>query len=211
MDGTVTPLNTGRVMAETLWRKGHLPLRRMAGIWLLLARYKVGLVRMEKIMEGWIEREAGKPVQPVEALCRELAEQVVIPTLFEEARSAIRQHQEKGECVALLSASSLHMIEPIAEALGVEFALGTRVHIRDGMYTGSYDHPVCYGTGKIHWAQEFCDSQGLALEDSAFYTDSITDLPLLERVSEPIAVNPDPRLRRWANRSGARICDWGAV
>ena len=120
MDGTVTP-NTGRVMAETLWRKGHLPLRRMAGIWLLLARYKVGLVRMEKIMEGWIEREAGKPVQPVEALCRELAEQVVIPTLFEEARSAIRQHQEKGECVALLSASSLHMIEPIAEALGVEF------------------------------------------------------------------------------------------
>ena len=83
-------------------------------------------------------------MQPVEALCRELAEQVVIPTLFEEARSAIRQHQEKGECVALLSASSLHMIEPIAEALGVEFALGNPC-----AHTGRNVHGVLRPSGVL--------------------------------------------------------------
>ena len=211
MDGTVTPLNTGRVMAETLWKNGHLPIHRMAGIWVLLARYKLGLVRMERIMEGWIEQEAGNPVAPVEELCRDLAKRVVIPTLFEEARAAIIRHQSAGDSVALLSASSLHMIKPIAEALGVEFALGTHVHIQDGVYTGTYDKPVCFGEGKIVWAEQFCESRGLRLEDSVFYTDSITDRPLLERVGEPVAVNPDPRLRRWAKQSGAQVCRWGGV
>ena len=62
--------------------------------------------------------------------------------------------------------------------------------------------PVCYGAGKTYWAERFAAAEGLDLARSYFYTDSITDLPVLERVGEPRVVNPDPRLRRAAMRRG---------
>ena len=74
--------------------------------------------------------------------------------------------------------------------------------MRDGRFTGEAVRPVCYGAGKIYWAERFAQRHGIDLERSYFYTDSITDLPVLERVGEPRVVNPDPRLRRAAVRRG---------
>jgi phosphoserine phosphatase len=68
--------------------------------------------------------------------------------------------------------------------------------------TGQVVPPVCYGTGKVVWAERFAEEHGVDLSASYFYTDSITDLPLLERVAHPVAVNPDPRLRRLAQKRG---------
>jgi putative phosphoserine phosphatase / 1-acylglycerol-3-phosphate O-acyltransferase len=81
--------------------------------------------------------------------------------------------------------------------------------VRDGRFTGEAVRPVCYGDGKMYWAERFAAAEGLELDQSYFYTDSITDLPVLERVGEPRVVNPDPRLRRLALRRGWPVLQLG--
>jgi len=83
--------------------------------------------------------------------------------------------------------------------------------VRDGELTGSFNWPLCYGQGKRERAEALLRSLGARLEQTAFYTDSITDLPLLEAVGHPIVVNPDARLRRAAKRRGWLIEDWIAT
>ena len=78
----------------------------------------------------------------------------------------------------------------------------THLESRDGRLTGKVVPPVCFGPGKIVWAERFAAEYGVDLSSSYFYTDSISDLPLLERVRYPVAVNPDPRLRRLARKRG---------
>jgi phosphoserine phosphatase len=78
----------------------------------------------------------------------------------------------------------------------------TRLEAQDGRLTGRVVPPVCVGTGKIVWAERFAAEHDVDLSASFFYTDSISDLPLLERVGHPVAVNPDPRLRRLAAARG---------
>jgi phosphoserine phosphatase len=72
----------------------------------------------------------------------------------------------------------------------------------DGRLTGRVTPPVCYGQGKVVWAERFAAEHDVDLDAGYFYTDSISDLPLLERVGHPVAVNPDPRLRRLADKRG---------
>ena len=78
----------------------------------------------------------------------------------------------------------------------------THLVSEDGRLTGEVMPPVCYGPGKVVWGERFAAEHGVDLSASYFYTDSISDLPLLERVGQPVAVNPDPRLRRLARKRG---------
>ena len=80
--------------------------------------------------------------------------------------------------------------------------------MRDGELTGSFNRPLCYGEGKLERARALVRSLDARFEQTAFYTDSITDLPLLEAVGHPVVVNPDARLRRVAKRRGWLIEDW---
>ena len=75
-------------------------------------------------------------------------------------------------------------------------------------FTGRPEQPLCLGDGQVARAERLAREQGFRLEDAVFYTDSMSDLPLLERVAEPVAVNPDPRLRRIAEKRGWRIETW---
>ncbi|MEO5728482.1 MAG: haloacid dehalogenase-like hydrolase, partial [Byssovorax sp.] len=77
-----------------------------------------------------------------------------------------------------------------------------------GIFTGRAEAPLCLGEGKVVRAERLARALGFRLEDAIFYTDSISDLPLMERVAEPVAINPDPRLRRLAERRGWRIERW---
>src|SRR5215475_6350161 len=86
-----------------------------------------------------------------------------------------------------------------------EAALVTQLVVREGRFTGEVIEPVCYGRGKVYWAERFAAEHGVELPRSYFYTDSITDLPVLDRVGHPRVVNPDPRLRRLAQRRGWQV------
>ena len=78
-----------------------------------------------------------------------------------------------------------------------------------GNLTGEPGEAICFGQGKVVLATKFLSERGGSLEESIFYSDSFTDLPMMDAVGKAVAVNPDPKLRREARRRGWEICDWG--
>ncbi len=111
----------------------------------------------------------------------------------------IEAHRRQDQRVVLISASTQFAVQPVAQYLNVDF-LCTQLVERDGELTGEVVDPPCYGAGKVVWAQRYAAEHEAALDDAYLYTDSHSDLPLLDAVGHPIAVNPDTRLRRLARR-----------
>jgi phosphoserine phosphatase len=102
--------------------------------------------------------------------------------------------------VVIVSGATKYVVRPLAECMGVKHFLYTRLETENGRFTGRVVEPVCFEEGKIYWLQQLVDQQRIDLARSWFYTDSITDLPLLELVGHPVVVNPDPRIYRTALR-----------
>ena len=106
----------------------------------------------------------------------------------------------RGDIVAIVSGAPQFAIEPLAEYLGIEHVICTRFLVEAGRYTGGVEQPVCFGEGKIERLRQFLESFEIDLARSWFYTDSVTDLPLLEEVGHPVVTNPDPMLYWTASR-----------
>ena len=110
----------------------------------------------------------------------------------------------------MLTSSSHYLAELAATELRFDAVLSNRLGIGgDGNHTGQIDGRVCFGEGKLVHARAEAQRSGGSVEQAAFYTDSFADLPVMEVVKTPVAVNPDPRLRRHAVRRGWSVVDWG--
>ena len=112
----------------------------------------------------------------------------------------MREHEAAGHVVAIVSGATKFVVRPLAARLGIRHMLYTRLEVEDGAFTGRVIEPICFEEGKIYWLQQFIEEQAIDLAKSYFYTDSITDRPLLDLVGHPVAVNPDPLLYREAVR-----------
>ena len=121
-------------------------------------------------------------------------------TIYPEAEELVRKHEADGHVVAIVSGATKFVVRPLAQRLGIEHLLYTRLEVEDGCFTGRVIEPICFEEGKIYWLQQFIEEHGIDLAKSWFYTDSITDLPLLDLVGHPVATNPDPLLYRAAVR-----------
>ncbi|HMI93633.1 MAG TPA: HAD family phosphatase, partial [Polyangiales bacterium] len=110
--------------------------------------------------------------------------------------------------MAIVTGATRYAARPLADELGIEHVIATELEVADGLFTGKVMRPMSYGTGKVVLTERLASEHGLSLDDATFYSDSITDLPLLERVGKPVAINPDARLRRVARKRGWRIERW---
>ncbi|HAP76161.1 MAG TPA: HAD-IB family hydrolase [Acidimicrobiaceae bacterium] len=130
----------------------------------------------------------------------------IVPKLLErvrpESRRLVEQHRHAGRATYIVSASPVELVEPLAKALGMTAGIGTRSRIVDGVYTGELDGPFCYGPGKVEAIEELARWEGLDLDQCWAYSDSASDLPMMEAVGHPVAVNPDPKLERVAGTRG---------
>lgn len=135
---------------------------------------------------------AGLEVATMEALLAEVGQRVAA-SVRPAARMLVRRHLVAGDFVVVLSASPQALVEAVAGRLGAHRAVGTRPQVCDGRYTGELDGPFCYGEGKLERLR--ADVGPEILGEAAAYADSMSDLPVLEACREPVAVNPDRRLR----------------
>jgi len=140
--------------------------------------------------------------EELEQFCREWFEEDVRSLIYTAARECVQLHKGRGESVAIISNSTTYNVQPLAQCLGVPHVLATQLEVLGGLFTGNYVEPLCFRHGKIFWAERLAQQLGGDLGNSTFYTDSITDLPLLERVKNPKIVNPDPKLRAMAKKRG---------
>ena len=144
---------------------------------------------------------AGWDVEQVRAIVTETLHDIVDPLVFAEAAELIADHRLCGRDVVIVSASGEEIVAPIARALGATHAMGTRMVIEDGKYTGEVAF-YCYGEGKAAAIRELAALEGYSLEHCYAYSDSITDLPMLRSVGHPAVVNPDRTLRKEAAAQG---------
>ena len=140
---------------------------------------------------------AGWPVQQVREIVAETLQQVVEPIIYDEAATLIEDHHAAGRDVVIVSASGAEIVEPIGRMLGADHAIGTRMTIVHGRYTGEIEL-YAYGENKAVAVRELAASQGYDLPSCFAYSDSVTDVPMLELVGHPYVVNPDRQLRREA-------------
>jgi len=127
------------------------------------------------------------------------------PIVLAKGEELVRQHQEAGDCVAIITATNRFITGPIAARLGVNTLLATECEVQDGRYTGRLTDIPCFQEGKVLRIERWLEETGHSLEGAYFYSDSRNDLPLLERVTHPVAVDPDPILRGIAEERGWQI------
>jgi len=127
---------------------------------------------------------------------------LIEPIMLPAARELLDRHRGRGDTVLIITATNRFITGPIAEALGVEHLLATEPEMNGERYTGGVAGIPCYQHGKVERLQRWLEEHGADLDDSWFYSDSHNDLPLLESVSHPVAVDPNPVLRTEAERRG---------
>ncbi len=157
--------------------------------------------QMEKMREFLSRLSAGWDVQTVRDIVADTLHHIVDPLVYDEAVSLIEEHQLAGRDVVIVSASGAEVVEPIGEMLGADGVIATRMEIADGKYTGAIEY-YAYAENKATAIEELAREKGYDLSRSYAYSDSVTDVHMLEIVGHPYAVNPDKELRKVAASRG---------
>jgi HAD superfamily hydrolase (TIGR01490 family) len=203
LDKTLLDTSSGQLYARYTYRLGHMGRGELARVmwWSLLSQ--LGILNMESLIPRLLSSAAGDDEQHMRELCDRWFVEDVMPHISERGVQRVAEHKAQGHAVAIVSASTQYVVRPMAAYLGIDGQyVCTHLESKEGRLTGEVIPPVCYGQGKVVWAERFATEEEVDLSASYFYTDSISDLPLLERVGQPVAVNPDPRLRRVALNRG---------
>jgi len=157
--------------------------------------------QMEKMRAFMSQLCAGWDVATVREIVADTLHNIVDPLVFDEAVSLIELHRLAGRDIVIVSTSGAEVVGPIGEMLGADRVVATRMEIVDGRYTGEIEY-YAYAEEKARAIEELARSQGYDLESCYAYSDSVTDVHMLEAVGHPHAVNPDKELRRIAISHG---------
>ena len=208
LDGTLLTVNSARLWLRRERRLGRLKLHHAirAGLW--LAGYHLGFLDMESALKAALAQLRGLEEEEIRAQTRQWWREEVRPYIAPGARAVLEKHRKNGDRLVLLTSSSRYASEMAREEFGLDAALFQGYEVKDGRFTGEPLRPLCYGAGKVEAAETFAREANIDVAASSFYSDSYTDLPMLQRVKNPIAVSPDPRLRSFAKRRGWPVADW---
>jgi HAD superfamily hydrolase (TIGR01490 family) len=210
-DRTIISKNSASMWVKAELRDGYIsPWQALlAGGWLF--KYHLGFAKLDDAMRKAVTALEGRLESEMRERSRNFFHSELRDLVRPGAEMALRHHRNQGDQLVLLTASSVYVAEVAAEMLGLDGYICTRFQVdNEGRYTGAVQEPLCFGMGKVHLAIEYAKQKGMNLGDCVFYTDSNSDLPLLEVIGHPVAVNPDPRLRKTAHSRGWEIVDWGS-
>ena len=157
--------------------------------------------KMERMREEAAKLTAGWEQERVRQIVTEVLEDVISPLIYAEALELIHDHRSAGRLICIVSSSPAEIVEPLADMLRVDRWIATRPQVKDGKYTGELEF-YAYGPQKVEAIRELAEADEIDLSGSYAYTDSVTDMPMLEAVGNPVVVNPDKELRRIASERG---------
>jgi HAD superfamily hydrolase (TIGR01490 family) len=157
--------------------------------------------QMEKMRQFMSQLSQGWDVQTVREIVADTLHNIVDPLVYDEAVSLIEDHHLAGRDVIIVSTSGSEVVEPIGEMLGADTVVATRMEVVDGKYTGGITF-YAYAENKATAVRELAEARGYDLASCYAYSDSVTDVHMLEAVGHPFAVNPDKDLRRIARERG---------
>ena len=202
LDRTLIPGSSLMALARELARCGFVSrgqLVRHAGRNAVFRQRGLGDAAIDDVRAGALAALAGRAAADLVPVAREVGRRLG-SEIFGGARRLLGLHQAAGDFCVVLSASPQELVEAVAQTLGAHRAVGTRVEVRDGHYTGRLDGTFCYGVGKL--TRLHAELGDVDLAGAHAYSDSASDVPLLAACGRPVAVNPDRRLRAAARANG---------
>lgn len=164
--------------------------------------YKAGRLDVLAYQNFCQEILARHSVEQLDAWHRQFMAEFIEPLILPKGEQLLAEHRAAGDCVLIITATNRFITGPIAQRLGVEHLLATECEQIDGRYTGRSTDTPCFQAGKVERLNRWLAQTGQSLEGASFYSDSINDLPLLQAVSRPVAVDPDAQLRALAKERG---------
>jgi HAD superfamily hydrolase (TIGR01490 family) len=167
------------------------------------AQYKAGTLDIYEFLDFQLKPLSRHPRAVLEGWHREFMQRKILPIVRDSARELVERH--RADLRAVITATNSFVTAPIAREFGVEHLIATEPEERDGEFTGQVTDIPCFREGKVQRLEAWLESQGRSLdsfEQSWFYSDSLNDLPLLTKVTHPVAVDPDETLRAHAQAHG---------
>ena len=191
------------------WRyaRGEASLRDMLRVAGWLVGYTFGTLDAQALAERGVQDVSGISERQFRSEIEQWYASKVRHLLTQTGRTEVERHQRAGRPVVLLSAGTEYAVSCFARDLNIDHVLSTTLESKGGVLTGRCSE-FCYGGHKVRMAEAWADRHDVDLQSSLFYTDSISDLPMLYRVGSPRIINPDPRLRLHATRKGWPISTW---
>ena len=162
-------------------------------------QYKQGTLDIYEFLEFALKPLSEHNLSSLNALHNEFMQEKVLPMMLPKAKELLDNHRAQGDFLLIITATNRFVTGPIAEHLGVDDIIATEPEQLNGSYTGKVDGVPCFQSGKVERLNAWLKNNQHSLEGSYFYSDSQNDLPLLELVSNPVAVNPDETLEAFAN------------
>jgi HAD superfamily hydrolase (TIGR01490 family) len=204
LDKTLMAGSSGMQFARIATRHGMIGRRQLASWAIEHLRYRLrGTTdaRTEEVLRVARDLIVGVPERTLERMNPEVMA-AILPRVYPQMLEEVYAHQDAGRATFIVSAAGNGTVETLAHVLGMDAGIGTRYEVADGTFTGRFDGPFVYGPGKVTAMEEFAAEHGIDLAVSYAYSDSLSDLPMLRAVGNPVVVNPDPELARIAREEG---------
>ncbi len=166
------------------------------------ADYQAGDLDIDAYLRFALSPLIGVPRATREAWHREFMQTMIEPIILPAAEALIGKHRDNGDELLIITATNRFVTEPIAERLGIEHLIACEGEMVNDIYTGEPDGIPSYAKGKVTRLEVWLEGRATGMEGAWFYSDSHNDLPLLERVENPVAVDPDDTLRARAEAEG---------
>jgi len=166
------------------------------------AQYKAGTLDILEFLAFALRPLAQHDRDTLNAWHVEFMQQKILPMIGSKARDLVEKHRQGGDTLVIITATNRFVTEPIAREFGIDQLIATELEVKNGNYSGKVSGTPCFKEGKVERLNDWLESNQYKLDDSWFYSDSHNDLPLLNVVDHPIAVNPDPQLKAEAERLG---------
>jgi HAD superfamily hydrolase (TIGR01490 family) len=173
-------------------------------------QYKAGTLDIFKFLDFQLKPLSRHPRAELDAWHRDFMARRILPIIRDSARALVARHRD--DLCAVITATNSFVTAPIAREFGIEHLIATEPAQRDGEFTGEVAGLPCFREGKVNRLESWLDAQGSSLNsfaESWFYSDSHNDLPLLARVTHPVAVDPDGKLRAHAGENGWPVISLG--
>lgn len=208
LDETLIAGDSATLWLQWLVAEGHAPAELLAQEASLMQRYRLGELRMEDYLALTLQPLVGKTAAEVERWVERFMVERIEPIVYSEGMERLAKYRAQGWTLLLISATSEHLVLPIARLMGIPHAMGIQLELEDGRYTGRPHGVLTYQAGKVRRLEQWLSSRGHSLDVSHGYSDSVNDLPLLLTVGQAHVINPCQRLRAEAENRQWPILDW---
>lgn len=208
LDRTITRKISGNELIKRAFKNGLLARSGFIYAIYLSLLYKLNLRDPLKIIDTMISWVKGISEKAMNELCSEVYLEILLPSVYEEARSEISAHKGKGAKLVILSSSLTRICWKMSDNLGMDDVICSELEVRDGFLTGNPCGHLCFGDEKAARLKEYCKRNNIEPSDAWYYGDSISDLAALSSVGNPVCVNPDKKLNKEAHQRGWKILWW---